>query len=75
MFNFQLKLFKILVFIIFRKRKDVIFTFLLLKKENEIMKRYLNLSGKKTSSNHSGRFLSITHCSIIKTSNFSSHYC
>lgn len=76
MFNFQLKLLKTVFFIIFKKRKDVIFTFLLLKKENEIMKRHLNLSGKKISSNHSDRFClsliaalskrAISHLTIVK---------
>ena len=32
---------------IFRKRKNLIFTMLLLKKENEIYKRHLNLQNKR----------------------------
>ena len=62
--------------IIFNKRKDVIFTLLLLKKENEIMKRHLNLAGKRISSNHKDRFYlsliaalsrrAINHLTIVK---------
>ncbi|MDC7226035.1 MAG: integrase core domain-containing protein [Spirochaetales bacterium] len=76
MFNFAVSLLKTLFSIIFKKRKDVIFTFFLLKKENEIMKRHLNLSGKKITSNHSDRFClslitalskrAINHLTIVK---------
>ena len=76
MFNFAVSLLITLFSIIFKKRKDVIFTFLLLKKENEIMKRHLNLSGKKITSNHSDRFClslitalskrAINHLTIVK---------
>ena len=76
MFNFLVKLLKTLFSIIFKKRKDVIFTFLLLKKENEIMKRHLNLSGKRILSNHSDRLClsliaalskrAINHLTIVK---------
>jgi transposase InsO family protein len=76
MFNFAVSLLKTLFSIIFKKRKDVIFTFILLKKENEIMKRHLNLQGRKVLSNHSNRFClsliaalskrAINHLTIIK---------
>ncbi len=76
MFNFIVTLLKAIFSIIFKKRKDVIFTFLLLKKENEIMKRHLNLHGQRINSNHSDRFClslisalskrAISHLSIVK---------
>ena len=56
MFNFLVSLLKSLFSVIFRKRKDFIFTLLLLKKENEIMKRHLNLNRKRITSNNSDRF-------------------
>ncbi len=52
MFNFFAALLKTLFSTFFRKRKDLIFTFLLLKKENEIMKRHLILQSRKITSNH-----------------------
>ncbi|HAK45231.1 MAG TPA: hypothetical protein DCO79_04855 [Spirochaeta sp.] len=76
MFNFAVKLLKVIFYLIFKKRKDAIFTFLLLKKENEIMKRHLNLAGKKITSNHSDRLClslisalsrrAVSHLTIIK---------
>lgn len=76
MFNFATNLFKALFSIFLKKRKDFIFTILLLKKENEIMKRHLNLHGKRIVSNHSDRFClaliaslskrAISHLSIVK---------
>ncbi|MDA3849983.1 MAG: hypothetical protein PF447_01795, partial [Spirochaetaceae bacterium] len=56
MFNFVVSLLKTVFGIAFKKQKDVIFSFLLLKKENEIMKRHLTLSGKRISSNQKDRF-------------------
>ena len=47
MFNFILSLLHFIFSIIFKKRKDIIFTLLLLKKENEIYKRHLNLQNKR----------------------------
>jgi len=59
-----------------QEKKEVIFTLFLLKKENEIIKRHLNFSGKKISSKHSDRFYlsliaslskrAISHFTIIK---------
>ncbi len=43
MFNFVVSFLKTVFGIAFKKQKDVIYTFLLLKKENEIMKRHLTL--------------------------------
>ena len=42
MFNFAANFLNALFSTIFRKRKDLIFTLLLLKKENEILKRHLD---------------------------------
>ena len=76
MFNFVANLLKTIFSIILKKQKDLILTFLLLKKENEIMKRHLTLSGKKITSNHSDRFClsliaalskrAISHLTIVK---------
>jgi transposase InsO family protein len=76
MFNFIVKLLKTIFSVAGKKRKDVIFTMLLLKKENEIMKRHFNLGGKKITSNHSDRFFlsliaalskrAINHLTIVK---------
>ena len=47
MFSFLCSLLASIFNTIFRRRKNVIFTMLLLKKENEIYKRHLNLLNKK----------------------------
>ena len=47
MFNFLRSLLISIFNTIFRKRKNVIFIMLLLKKENEIYKRHLNLQNKR----------------------------
>ncbi len=47
MFNFFRSLLNAICNTIFRKRKNLIFTMLLLKKENEIYKRQLNLQNKR----------------------------
>lgn len=47
MFNFLRSLLNSIFNTIFRKRKNLIFTMLLLKKENEISKRHLNLQNKR----------------------------
>jgi putative transposase len=47
MFNFLRSLLNAIWNTIFRKRKNLIFTMLLLKKENEIYKRHLNLQNKR----------------------------
>lgn len=76
MFNFVVNLLKALFSVIFNNRKDFIFILLLLKKENEIMNRHLNLHGKRITSTHSDRFClslvaalskrAFTHLSIVK---------
>jgi len=76
MFNFIVKLLKVIFSILFKKRKDIIFTLLLLKKENAIMKRHLNLKGQRIKSNHSDRFYlsliavlskrAVSHLTIVK---------
>ncbi len=47
MFSFLCSLLNSIFNTIFRRRKNVLFTMLLLKKENEIYKRHLNLQNKK----------------------------
>ena len=47
MFNFLCLLLNSIFSTIFRKRRNIIFTMLLLKKENEIFKRHINLQNKK----------------------------
>jgi putative transposase len=47
MFSFLCSLLGSIFNTVFRKRKNVIFTILLLKKENEIYRRHLNLQNKK----------------------------
>ena len=47
MFNFLSSLLSSIFSTIFRKRKNVIFTMRLLKKENKIYRRHLNLKNKK----------------------------
>ncbi|MCF6336109.1 MAG: hypothetical protein L3J12_10240, partial [Spirochaetales bacterium] len=62
--------------IILRKRKNVIFTMTLLKKENEIYKRHLNLKNEKLHFKKSDKFTlsminalskrAINHLTVIK---------
>ena len=76
MFNFAVNLLNALFSTIFTKRKDLIFTLLLLKKENESLKRHLDQSGRRINSNHSERFTfsiiatlsekDISHLSVVK---------
>lgn len=78
MFNFLVGLLNALFTIIFKNQKDVIFTLLFLKKENEIMKRHLKLKGQKIFTNHRDRFSlsligtlskrSINHITLVKPS-------
>ncbi len=56
MFNFLCSLLASIFNTIFRKRKNIIFTMLLLKKENEIYKRHLNLKNKKLLFRKSDKF-------------------
>ena len=49
MFKFCLSFFQLLFKISFKKHKDIILTLLLLKWENEILKRHLQLKNKKVS--------------------------
>ena len=76
MFNFVVILINAVFLVVFKKRKDLIFTLLLLKKENEIMKRHLNLKGQRITSNHFDRLglsliavlskRAVSHLSIVK---------
>jgi putative transposase len=56
MFIFIRDILKILFIILPQKRKDIIFSLLLLKKENEILKRHLNFQNKKIKTNKNERF-------------------
>ena len=63
MFKFCLSLLQMFFKISFRKKKDIILTLLLLKKENEILKRHLNLKNKKIKTVFPERFsISIIAC-------------
>ncbi|MDA3959082.1 hypothetical protein [Oceanispirochaeta sp.] len=76
MFNFAVSLLKALVSVTFKKRKEYFFILLLLKKENEILKRHLNLHGRRITSNNTDRFClsliaaiskrAVSHLSIVK---------
>ena len=57
MFNFYCCLLKILLLNVFRSRRSLIIIILSLKKENEILKRHLDLSGKKIKTTRSERFI------------------
>ena len=57
MFNFCCCLLKILLLSTFRSRRSLIVIILSLKKENEILKRHLNLSGKRLNTKRSERFI------------------
>jgi len=56
MFIFIRDQLKILLIVLPQKRKNIILTLLLLKKENEILKRHLNLQNKKIKTNRNERF-------------------
>jgi putative transposase len=63
MFKFCLSLLQLFFKISFRKKKDIILTLLLLKKENEILKRHLNLKNKKIKTVFHERFsISLIAC-------------
>ncbi len=47
MFSFLCSLLNSIFITVFSKRKNIIFTMLLLKKENEIYRRHLSLQNKK----------------------------
>lgn len=76
MFNFILSLLQSIFSIVFKKRKDIIFTLLLLKKENEIYKRHLNLQNKRIFTKRNDRISlslikslskqAINHLTIVK---------
>ena len=76
MFNFLCSLLASIFNTIFRRRKNVIFTMLLLKKENEIYKRHLNLQNKKLRFRKNDKFSlamikalsakAINHLTIVK---------
>ena len=57
MFNFCCCLLKIILLSTFRSRRSLIVIILSLKKENEILKRHLNLSGKTLNTKRSERFI------------------
>ena len=57
MFNFCCCLLTILLLSVFRNKRSLIVIILALKKENEILKRYLNLSGKTLNTKRSERFV------------------
>jgi hypothetical protein len=56
MFSFIVILLQAFFSMLFTKRKDIIFSMLLLKKENEILKRLLNLQNKKLMFTRKERF-------------------
>ena len=76
MFNFIRSLLNSVFNIIFRNRKNLIFTMLLLKKENEIYKRQLNFKNKRLHFRKSDKFSlamiralsarAINHLTIVK---------
>ena len=76
MFNFLISLLDSVFKTIFRKRENVIFTMQLLKKENEIYQRHLNLQNKKLHLKKGDKFSlaminalskrAITHLTIVK---------
>ena len=57
MFNFICNILKFLPFSAFRNKRSLILIILSLKKENEILKRHLNLAGKKIKTKRSERFI------------------
>ena len=76
MFNFFLSLLQSIFSIIFKKQKNIIFTLLLLKKENEIYKRHLHLQNKRVYTNRNDRISlsliaslskqALSHLTIVK---------
>ena len=76
MFKFSLTILQVILFRLFKNRKDIILTMLLLKKENEILKRHLDINNKKIYSNATDRFSisligylskrTIQHLTIVK---------
>ena len=76
MFNFITALLQTLFSIIFKKEKDVIFTILMLKKENEILKRHTSLQKQKLNLKMKDRFIlsiigkiskrALLHLSIVR---------
>jgi putative transposase len=76
MFNTLRSLLDSIFSTIFRKRKNIILTMLLLKKENEIYKRHLNLQNKKLHFRKNDKFIlamlkilsqkAINHLTVVK---------
>jgi len=76
MFNFILSLLQSIFSTLFKNRKNLIFTLLLLKKENEIYKRHLNLQNKRIFTKRNDRISlslitslskqAINHLTIVK---------
>ena len=57
MFNFIVNLLQAIFSLIFKKEKDIIFTILMLKKENEILKRHSSSNNQKLNLKMNDRFL------------------
>ena len=76
MFSFLYSLLNLTFKILFNKKKTIIFTMLLLKKENEIYRRHLNLQNKKLQFKKNDKFSlamikalskkAINHLTIVK---------
>ena len=70
MFTFCLSFLQLFFNMSFRKKKDIILTLLLIKKENEILKKHLNLRNKKIKTVFHERFsISIIACLSKRASN------
>ena len=76
MFQFFLNIVQVFFSIFIKRRKDIILTIMLLKKENQILKHHLDLKNKKIYTNSKDRFSisligclsrrAINHLSIVK---------
>jgi len=76
MFNFAVKLLSTIISIMFKNQKDLIFTMLLLKKENEILRRTVNFKKMKLKTARKDRFSlsliaalskrALSHMTIVK---------
>ncbi len=72
MFCFICSLINSIFSTIFKKQKNVIFIMLLLKKENEIYRRHLNLQKKKLTFKKSDRFTFVMLNALSKKSDWTS---
>ncbi len=85
MFNFLISLLNSIFRTVFKKRKNVILTMLLLKKENEIYRRHLNLQNRRLMFSKSDKFIlamlsslskrAISHLTIVKPETVLSWQC